>query len=71
MKKIAWSKLIRRTHMYLALFLTPWVMVYGLVTFVLLVLTMGWRYGRANLQRSRSPAPTVAAGPVCRRIFGR
>ena len=40
MKKIAWSKLIRRTHMYLALFLKPWVMVYGLVTFVLLVLTM-------------------------------
>ena len=40
MKKIAWSKLIRRTHMYLVLFLTPRVMVYGLVTFVLLVLTM-------------------------------
>ena len=40
MKKIAWSKLIRRTHMCLVLFLTPWVMVYGLVTFVLLVLTM-------------------------------
>ena len=40
MKRIAWSKLIRRTHMYLVLFLTPWVMVYGLVTFVLLVLTM-------------------------------
>jgi len=38
--EIARSKLIRRTHMYLALFLTPWVMVYGLVTFVLLVLTM-------------------------------
>ena len=40
MKKIAWSKLIRRTYVYLVLFLTPWVMVYGLVTFVLLVLTM-------------------------------
>ena len=40
MKKIAWSKLIRRTQMYLVLFLTTWVMVYGLVTFVLLVLTM-------------------------------
>ena len=39
-EKIAWSKLIRRPHMYLVLFLTPWVMVYGLVTFVLLVLTM-------------------------------
>ena len=39
-EKIAWSKLIPRTHMYLVLFLTPWVMVYGLVTFVLLVLTM-------------------------------
>jgi hypothetical protein len=28
MKKIAWSKLIRRTHMYLALFLTPWMLVF-------------------------------------------
>ena len=28
MKKIAWSKLIRRTHMYLALFLTPWMVVF-------------------------------------------
>ena len=28
MEKIAWSKLIRRTHMYLALFLTPWMVVF-------------------------------------------
>ena len=34
MKKIAWSKLIRRTHMYLALFLTPWVMVYAFSSIV-------------------------------------
>ena len=27
-KKTAWSKLIRRTHMYLALFLTPWMVVF-------------------------------------------
>ena len=30
MKKNGWSKLIRRTHMYLALFLTPWVLVFAL-----------------------------------------
>ena len=34
MKKIAWSKLIRRTHMYLALFLTPWVMVFALSSII-------------------------------------
>jgi hypothetical protein len=28
MKKTAWSKLIRRMHMYLALFLTPWMVVF-------------------------------------------
>ena len=32
--KIAWSKLIRRTHMYLALFLTPWVMVFALSSII-------------------------------------
>ena len=30
MKKFAWSWLIRRAHMYLALFLTPWVLVFAL-----------------------------------------
>lgn len=25
---LAWSNLIRRTHMYLALFLTPWMVVF-------------------------------------------
>ena len=34
MEKIAWSKLIRRTHMYLALFLTPWMVVYALSSFI-------------------------------------
>ena len=34
MKKTAWSKLIRRTHMYLALFLTPWMVVYALSSFI-------------------------------------
>jgi hypothetical protein len=29
------SKLIRRTHMYLALFLTPWLVIYALSGFVL------------------------------------
>ncbi len=29
-KKIPWSRFIRRTHMYLALFLTPWMFVYAL-----------------------------------------
>lgn len=29
------SKLIRRVHMYLALFLTPWVVMYALSTFVM------------------------------------
>ncbi len=29
------SKLIRRTHMYLALFLGPWVLMYALSTFVM------------------------------------
>lgn len=29
------SKLVRRTHMYLALFLTPWLIVYALSGFVL------------------------------------
>jgi hypothetical protein len=29
------SKLIRRTHMYLALFLTPWLLVYALSGFIL------------------------------------
>jgi hypothetical protein len=33
-KKTAWSKLIRRTHMYLALFLTPWMVVYALSSFI-------------------------------------
>ena len=28
MKKIAWSQLIRRTLMYLALFLTLWILVF-------------------------------------------
>lgn len=34
MEKIAWSKLIRRTHMYLALSLTPWMVVYALSSFI-------------------------------------
>ena len=34
MGKIAWSKLIRRTHMYLALFLTPWMVVYALSSLI-------------------------------------
>ena len=29
------SKLLRRIHMYLALFLTPWVLMYGLSTMVM------------------------------------
>ena len=29
------SKIIRRTHMYLALFLTPWVVMYALSTMVM------------------------------------
>ena len=29
------SKLIRRTHMYLALFLTPWLLIYAMSGFVL------------------------------------
>ncbi len=29
------SKILRRTHMYLALFLTPWVLMYTLSTFVM------------------------------------
>lgn len=28
----SWSKLIRRAHLYLALFLTPWVLLYALST---------------------------------------
>tara|TARA_B100000953_G_scaffold191804_1_gene157889 strand:- start:455 stop:664 length:210 start_codon:yes stop_codon:yes gene_type:complete len=34
MKKIAWSRLIRRTHMNLALFLRPWVLVYALSSII-------------------------------------
>jgi hypothetical protein len=29
------SKLVRRTHMYLALFLTPWMLMYAVSTFVM------------------------------------
>jgi hypothetical protein len=29
------SKVVRRTHMYLALFLTPWTLMYALSTFVM------------------------------------
>ena len=34
MKKIAWSRLIRQTHMNLALFLRPWVLVYALSSII-------------------------------------
>ena len=34
MKKDAWNKLVRRTHMYLALFLTPWIVIYALSSFI-------------------------------------
>ena len=34
-KKLTASKLIRRSHMYVALFLTPWMIVYGLSGLVL------------------------------------
>lgn len=30
-----WSKLLRRIHLYLALFLTPWVLLYALSTLVM------------------------------------
>lgn len=32
---IVFSKILRRTHLYLALFLTPWVLMYTLSTFVM------------------------------------
>lgn len=42
------SKLIRRTHMYLALFLGPWVLMYALSTFVM---------NHRALFRGQEPAP--------------
>ena len=34
MEKIAWNKLIRQTHMHLAFFLTPWMVVCALSSFI-------------------------------------
>jgi hypothetical protein len=46
------SKLIRRTHMYLALFLTPWLVIYALSGFIL------------NHRASFFPVPTVGREPA-------
>ena len=45
---IMFSKILRRTHMYLALFLTPWVLMYTLSTFVM---------NHRDRFRGRPPAP--------------
>ena len=42
------SKILRRTHLYLALFLTPWVLMYSLSTFVM---------NHRDWFRGRPPAP--------------
>ena len=34
MEKIAWNKLIRQTHMHLAFFLKPWMVVYALSSLI-------------------------------------
>jgi hypothetical protein len=45
---ITFSKLIRRTHMYLALFLTPWMLIYALSGLVLnhFETVRGWYGGK-------------------------
>jgi hypothetical protein len=45
---IVFSKILRRTHLYLALFLTPWVLMYTLSTFVM---------NHRDWFRGRPPAP--------------
>lgn len=45
---IVFSKILRRTHLYLALFLTPWVLMYTLSTFVM---------NHRDRFRGRPPAP--------------
>ena len=45
---IVFSKVLRRTHLYLALFLTPWVLMYAVSTFVM---------NHRDRFRGRPPAP--------------
>ena len=48
------SKLLRRTHLYLALFLTPWILMYAASTFV-----MNHRTWFRSLYGGPSPAPVM------------
>src|SRR6185369_12960622 len=48
------SKLLRRTHLYLALFLTPWILIYAASTFV-----MNHRVWFRSMYGGPPPSPVV------------
>src|SRR6185503_5205344 len=67
------SKLIRRTHMYLALFLTPWMLIYALSGLVLnhgqaVRAFYGAKFGQMEKVEERSYAATFSADAEPRMI---
>ena len=57
------SKVVRRTHMYLALFLFPWVLMYALSTLVMnhrAVFVSAYGEGRYRLLRNEDSSTTVS-----------
>src|SRR6188474_3280830 len=70
----ATSKVIRRTHMYLALFLTPWMLIYALSGLVLNhnQTIRGWygdRFGQMEKVEER-PYSTVFSADADPRMIG-
>jgi hypothetical protein len=58
------SKIVRRTHMYLALFLTPWMVMYALSTLVMNHRNLFSKSGEENAVRCEKDSEQIYSGTL-------